>query len=373
MSASATAVEHDQSYLDANKGPVILGVILTVSILSTIFVAGRVYTRKKILGALHLDDWFTIIAVIFEWTQVALSIVAVRSGNGRHFDLLSLTQKQNAILFTILGFPFGVMAFGFPKLAVVALLVRIMNPSKIQQYILWGLASCCMLSLLGCIIILFAQCQPSRAQWDFSITDKTCWSPWILVDFAIFAGALSATTDLYLAVYPAVVLWQLQMNIRKKIALSFALGIGSIATVVAIYKCTRLPSLASSDFSYDTSDLVIWTIIESSTIIIACCIPVLQPLVDLLMGRRTFDSSTGGYKNYNSSGYQNYGNSRSGQHHGDIELNSSRQTRSKNATDIENAKYLGSRAVELDSQESILQHNSTKAADLTDHTSMSTH
>lgn len=33
----------------------------------------------------------------------------------------------------------------------------------------------------------------------------------------------------------------------------------SSATVVAIYKTTRLPGLASDDFSYDTSDLVVWT------------------------------------------------------------------------------------------------------------------
>ncbi|KAJ4160376.1 hypothetical protein NW754_003501 [Fusarium falciforme] len=222
-----------------------------------------------------------------------------------------------------------------------------------------------MLSLAVCIIILFAQCRPVQSQWDFSITEKTCWSPYILVDFAIFAGSLSATTDLYLAVYPAVILWRLQMNIRKKIALSFALGIGSISTIVAIYKCTRLPSLASPDFSYDTSDLVIWTIIEASTIIIACCIPVLQPLVDLLMGRRTFDTSSGGYKHYNSSGYQNYGSSRTGQHRSDIELSTSRQGHTAPKRDMSNVKYLGSGAVELDSQESILQHDPTKTPDQT--------
>lgn len=60
---SSTA-HHTQDYLDANKGPTILGVVLTVSILSTIFVVGRVYTRKRILGALHLDDWFTVCAVV---------------------------------------------------------------------------------------------------------------------------------------------------------------------------------------------------------------------------------------------------------------------------------------------------------------------
>lgn len=32
--------------------------------------------------------------------------------------------------------------------------------------------------------------------------------------------------DLYLAIYPAVVLWRLQMNIKKKLGLSIALGFG---------------------------------------------------------------------------------------------------------------------------------------------------
>ena len=31
------------------------------------------------------------------------------------------------------------------------------------------------------------------------------------------------------------------------------------AVVIAVYKITRLPALASEDFSYETSDLVVWT------------------------------------------------------------------------------------------------------------------
>ncbi|KAH6954756.1 hypothetical protein DER45DRAFT_633158 [Fusarium avenaceum] len=350
---------HSEAYLEANKGPAILGIVLTASILSTVFVFGRVFTRKRIIGALHLDDWFTVIAMIFQWCQVAVTIVAVRDGNGRHFDTLNMSQQQNAIFFTVLGFPFGVMAFGFPKLAVVALITRLMNPGRVHRIFLWTLAGCCMLSLAGCIIILFAQCSPVESQWDFSITDKSCWSPYILIDFAIFSGALSAATDLYLAIYPAVVLYSLQMNKRRKIALSCALGIGSTATIVAIYKCTRLPSLGSPDFSYETSDLVIWTIIEASTIIIASCIPVLQPLVDAMLGRRAFGSSPG-YKNYKSSGYQSYGNSGTCK----IELSDNRKGRSASNVDTTNLKYLGSGAAEIDSQESILRHEGPKASDV---------
>ncbi|KAM0201584.1 hypothetical protein ACHAQI_011161 [Fusarium lateritium] len=186
---------HSKAYLEANKGPAILGIVLTVSILSTVFVFGRVFTRKRIIGALHLDDWFTIVAL---WCQVAVTIVAVRDGNGRHFDTLTVSQQQNAIFFTVLGFPFGVMAFGFPKLAVVALIARLMNPGRVHRIFLWTLAGCCMLSLVGCIIILFAQCSPVESQWDFSITDKSCWSPYILIDFAIFSGGKTAASLLRL-------------------------------------------------------------------------------------------------------------------------------------------------------------------------------
>lgn len=40
--------------------------------------------------------------------------------------------------------------------------------------------------------------------------------------------AFCAFADVYLSIYPAVVLSKLQMNRRKKIALSVALGFGSL-------------------------------------------------------------------------------------------------------------------------------------------------
>lgn len=129
--------------------------------------------------------------------NVGTAIAAVAHGNGRHFDVLTLEQKSGAILWTIAGFPAGVMSFGLPKLAVVALLTRIMNPSRWHALFLWFIATFCLINLIGCVIILFAQCQPSHAQWDFSVTDKTCWDKWILVYFAIYSGGASTSLSSY--------------------------------------------------------------------------------------------------------------------------------------------------------------------------------
>ncbi|KAF6791411.1 integral membrane protein [Colletotrichum sojae] len=287
-----------------NKGPASLGIIISVTILSTLFTAARLYVRGRILGKFHLDDFLIVASVACSWVNVGTAIVAVSYGNGRHFETLSLEQKQQAIFWTMVGFPAGVMSFGLPKAAVVALLTRILNPCPWHRNFLWGMALFTLLSLTINMVCLFIHCQPTNSLWDFSVKG-TCWDKWVLVSIAIYTGSLGAFVDAYLAVYPATVLAKLQMSMQKKVALSVALGIGSISSIVAIYKCTRVPSLASSDFSYDTSDLVIWTIVEGGTMIIAACIPVLQPLGETLFGKRMLISS--GNKNY-----KNFGSAPSG-------------------------------------------------------------
>ncbi|KAF2875905.1 hypothetical protein BDV95DRAFT_591327 [Massariosphaeria phaeospora] len=329
--------------VDQNKGPAILAICSTLTVVATCFVAARLYVRAKILSRVGLDDWLILVSMLCGYLMLGLTIAAVRSGNGRHFATLSVEQKSGAILYTIAGFCPGILSFGIPKLAVVALLTKITNPSRAHRIFLWLMTSGCLLILFGCVIILFSQCTPARSQWDFSVKG-VCWDRWILVYYAIVAGNISAAVDLYLAVYPAVVLYNLQINMKKKLALSVALGLGSIATAVAIYKSTRLPALASPDFSYDTSDITIWTSIEGNSIIIAACIPTLQPLFDLLLGRRVLGSTGEQY-------YKGYG-SRSGMktpNHIELSSNSENKSASRH-------RKMGVHDVTIakDSQESIL-------------------
>ncbi|ORX92630.1 hypothetical protein BCR34DRAFT_442949, partial [Clohesyomyces aquaticus] len=316
----AESQQLDPNFLSQNKGTSILAICSTLTAIASSFVAARLYVRAKLLSRVGLDDWLIILSMGFVYITFGLNVASVKAGNGQHMAALSLKQKSDAILFTIAGFCPGILSFAIPKLAVVALLTKIMNPSRKHKIFLWALTSGCLLILLGCVVILFAQCNPSRSQWDFSV-EKKCWSPWILVYYSMFAGNVSAAVDLYLAVYPAVVLYRLQLNMRKKLALSFALGLGSVAAAVAVYKSTRLPGLASADFTYNTSDITIWTSIEGNAIVIAACIPTLQPLFDLILGRRVFGSTNDRryYKGYKESGRVKTGS-------GAIELSASANT-----------------------------------------------
>ncbi|KAH6669670.1 hypothetical protein F5X68DRAFT_194655 [Plectosphaerella plurivora] len=234
--------------LEATRAPVILGGIVAASVVCTLFTAARLWVRGKILGRLHADDWLVVASVISIWVSVAIAFVAVEHGNGRHLEALNQKQQETVVFWTLVGFPFGILSFGLPKLAVVALLTRIMNPSRMHKAILWTMTLGCNVLLVLNALFLLGRCQPAESQWNFDI-EGTCWDPRVLVIYAIVTGAYSAFIDFYLAVYPALTLSRLQMKRKKKIGLMIALGIGSASTAVAIYKCTRLPLLAAKDFS----------------------------------------------------------------------------------------------------------------------------
>jgi hypothetical protein len=104
--------------------------------------------------------------------------------------------------------------------------------------------------------------------------------------------AYSAMVDFYLAAYPVTIIYSLQISLNRKIGLSFVLGIGFVATIVAIYKCTTLPELYNhADYTYATSGLSIVSSAESNIVILAACLPTLRPFYLFVLGR---DISTPG-------------------------------------------------------------------------------
>jgi hypothetical protein len=125
------------------------------------------------------------------WTSLALSIQGVRHGDGRHAAALTQSQLEGATFYTLISQTPAILSFCFPKLAVIALLTRLMNPSTRHRIFLWFLGISVFIFGSMCFIIMYSQCVPVYSQWDFSITEKTCWDPMILVNFSIFTGCKS--------------------------------------------------------------------------------------------------------------------------------------------------------------------------------------
>ncbi|KAL4804194.1 hypothetical protein BDV18DRAFT_162602 [Aspergillus unguis] len=298
----------DPNYASETKGPRILGAFWAFYTVSVLMVAARLYIRARWLRNIGLDDYIIAVCMVFVSAYTAVTTANVSLGYGKHTQVIvendGAGQLVNVLLINYVDFALGIMSFTTPKLAIAALLNRIMNPGRFHRVWLWFLATMVFVSSSICIVILFTMCDPPEALWhtEMMAMGATCRPNRVLVGYAIFTGVMSGFADLYLAIYPAVVLSTLQITLKKKLALCGALGMGGVACAMAIVKCFQLPSLYdTSDSTYATADLVIWTSIESNVIIMASCIPTLGPLWEMLRGKRSWSSRNGSY-NYKRSG-----------------------------------------------------------------------
>ena len=82
----------------------------------------------------------------------------------------------------------GILSFATPKLAVVALLVRVLNPSKRHRIFLWTATVLCWASLNVCVPLLLTSCDPAVSLWDLSVPKIKCRDPWILIHYSMYAG-----------------------------------------------------------------------------------------------------------------------------------------------------------------------------------------
>ncbi|EQB55852.1 integral membrane protein [Colletotrichum gloeosporioides Cg-14] len=339
------SVNRSEAWKVEDKGPEMLWVCWTMAGLTTVFVSARVWCRRRIGRTFYSDDYCCILSLACILASCAAATVAISYGYGRHKDVLTYEQKKGAIFWSHVGFAPGIMSFAIPKLAVVSLLTRLMNPRRYHLWFLWGITILCLLTHIVVPGLHFGRCVPVASIWDDHVLGR-CFDPNITVDYSIYGGVLSAFVDVYLALYPTLVLFQLQMAMKRKIALSCALGVGAVGGAVAIVKSIRLPQLREDDFTYLTSDLQIRTVVEGSTITIASTIPVLQPLLELILRRNPFSTA----KNTTEETpkfYEDYASQRGSRGGSKIELGQ-RKPRPKPRDD------LGFTIIEDDSQENIL-------------------
>jgi hypothetical protein len=118
----------------------------------------------------------------------------------------------------------ALLSFVVPKFAGLILLARLLNPGRMHTIFMWIISVLYFLLALGLLIMNFRQCTPVAAQWGGAV--GTCLDRKIGLNYALALGIASACFDLYLAAYPSVVLWRLQMYWKKKLGLSLALGFG---------------------------------------------------------------------------------------------------------------------------------------------------
>lgn len=93
---------------------------------------------------------------------------------------MDLTPEQQAkVLFytTICAFFPGILALTLPKLAVISLYCRLLNPSKLQKWIMWGGGALLSINAMLSLATFIARCTPFEANYNMRTPNAHCrWS-----------------------------------------------------------------------------------------------------------------------------------------------------------------------------------------------------
>ncbi|EFR05202.1 integral membrane protein [Nannizzia gypsea CBS 118893] len=270
-------------YEDVNSAQKLVVLTWTLLAITTVITSARVYTRLVLIKAFGWDDGFMVLALACSAVNSALITTSISHGTGRHQVFLSEAQRTQADKYNWISQSFHVMSTNWAKVSIMFLLLRLIQKAKSQAPYIYGGMVLLTLSNVMCVYTIFGQCTPVQSLWDHSIPGK-CWNPSVQRDYAFFQGAISAFSDLVLAVYPVHLVLTLHIPVRLKLALGSILALGLIAMGAAIVKTIFLSRLsARADYSWNTIDLVVWACIEQYLIIIAACIPTLGPLVKIIL------------------------------------------------------------------------------------------
>ncbi|RYN46750.1 hypothetical protein AA0118_g12417 [Alternaria tenuissima] len=296
----------DGTHITWDGGSRQLPVLITITVLlffSLIAISLRLYCRAILVRHVGLDDYFMLAALV---VTVGLSIqsgLQISYGTGRKSKDLNLDE---ALIPTLkhwyvyqLFYPWALF---FVKASILALYHRIFTHHNFRRWV-YCAAGFIIIQTVTVTFVNIFECgaDPSRA-WDSKFPEGC-----INMSKMYFANAsVNIVTDVVILVMPLKVFKQLNMNIRKRLALMGIFMVGCVAALASILRLYALYNYTvTEDAGYDGIFILLLSQIEANVAMMSACAPAYRPLfVKLFSSSSSAPSNqiTEGYPTFNSGG-----------------------------------------------------------------------
>ncbi|OBT77920.1 hypothetical protein VF21_04339 [Pseudogymnoascus sp. 05NY08] len=290
----------------ADRGPQVSAVAGLFLALSTIGIILRCYCRAVVVKAFGLDDWFAVIAWIFFTFFCAFAITGVHYGTGQHAADLPPEDIPVGLKWWWACEPVYVLSNMALKLSISIFLLRlaVTRASRIIIYVIIGVVEVYSAFYFFLFVL---QCRPSSYFWtQYTGGTGTCVDPKVTVDATYAYSAISCVADWGLGLMPIFLIWHIQMDMRTKMSVAAILSVGAIASTATIIRIPFVNDLANvQDFLYATTDVAIWSTVETGIGIAASAAATLRPLFKAYFGSSHLAGNTSS-NNWPRSGNSGY-------------------------------------------------------------------
>jgi len=214
----------------------------------------------------------------------------VAEGLGRHIWCLPPEQLPQALKWSTIAQIWNIVGIGLAKISVCLCVLRIIDRTRNALAVfLWVVIAFVSASHLSQVILFIVQCRPMAAIWNPHIHGK-CFSSHITYLAGYIGFGLDAFTDFLCAGIPILILHNLRINQRTKLALCCLIGLGSLTAACAIAKAITLRGVFAFDYTWALTKPAICTIIEHLTSITLISLPALKPLFKRILDVSRFGS-----------------------------------------------------------------------------------
>ncbi|KAJ5551648.1 hypothetical protein N7535_000407 [Penicillium sp. DV-2018c] len=273
---------------NGSQGPVVVGIAVAFAILTFIVLCLRLFARIYVLGKMGLDDYLIICACLLSWSFIAVTIVAVQNGLGKHIEDADTSKLIDYSFAVWLSSMFYLATLGFIKTSVLWFYTRLGD--RYLTRLSWIMTGVITAQATSFVLVAAFQCQPISEAW-LGTGKGQCVN---INVFYLCNAALNILTDVLTYTLPIKVIFRLQMPRKQKLVLAVILCLGLFACVSSIIRITYIPAMLSSkDFTYAISGAMYWSVIETNIGIFAASIPSFKAIASRFLPRLIGEYSSG--------------------------------------------------------------------------------
>ncbi|KAG8156679.1 hypothetical protein KVR01_013470 [Diaporthe batatas] len=227
-----------------------------------------------------MDRGHSTVAIIWVISagEHAATVVGVNLGVGKHINEIDPTNLPRVHTFSRVGFTLAILACSLAKTSWALTMLRIVRETRdCMRIMVWfWLISVNVLMDVG-IILNYLECDGSGL--TVSPNQMWCWSNLIAANYNVFSSAWSGVADIVLVFLAWKIILPMQLKTNDKIGIAIAMSLGFISGVIGLAKTANVLLMAKMDYTYEVTNLIIWTAAEITALIMAASVPFIRLLV----------------------------------------------------------------------------------------------
>ncbi|KAH7090473.1 hypothetical protein FB567DRAFT_519937 [Paraphoma chrysanthemicola] len=255
------------------------GSIVTCALLTAfmlVFLVLRMNTKIFILKQVGWDDFFCVLGALLAIGYVGLIIFVFDAGLGSHqWDTpISVFLKPDTFNSLQAIYDLHGVTISCTKIAILCLYLRLFGVYRyLRIMVYFGILTTVLVHGVATIAAM-ALCTTESALEYVKCSGTT-------TTIALVASAINVVSDLYILAIPCLAVWNLHMDVKRKLGVLavfsaglLACGAGIAGLVLRIMQRSHL-----NDVSWWVSPLFICTVLEINIGLIVCCMPILPRLM----------------------------------------------------------------------------------------------